>query len=376
MANIFDNVLMDEQAANGASRGWQHRLICAARQDVVYQLLPAMYSRLPERFRAIGADNGDNPPVLVSRRVNRNWVPGARRRGYSQVELIYRPMNVREWLEAHPNKGILNVRAATQMERITFFQGFPEANSPFSTGGRNSHPWSIQSSYVGNRSSSDAFHSIFGVNTKPSNTAPYTTEDQYGNPITYRRTDTAGYDENGSVLMDAKSPEVDGIRLEGADPRNGNKWEVIKGSNVVPRMHAVYEIMACVEECNQYFWPFVTRVGCYNRTSMSTLPAFPNRTGPGSFLLASAARRPWDSTRRLWECRFSLILSMEGWDQLCVSAEFQPVRMMAPVYNMDGSQAWEGSSVLRDMPTGETHEAVLIQDANFANLDMLLVNSW
>ena len=93
-------------------RGWTRRVVF---KNVPYataeSLVPAEYTPYP-------GETGKEAAVLIDSDVEQDWRPAL-----SMVTLYYRPLTWEEWLEAHPNKGVLFADSGAKSDRVSIVDG-------------------------------------------------------------------------------------------------------------------------------------------------------------------------------------------------------------------------------------------------------------
>jgi hypothetical protein len=115
MSSIWDYEAVVSRRGRRTGRiGWTRRAIFEGIPSAqVESLIPADYTPWP-------GTSGQFAPVLIDSDVYPDWRPRPNRDGgyLSRVVLTYRPMTCWEWLEQHPNKGILLPSSAMNVRRV------------------------------------------------------------------------------------------------------------------------------------------------------------------------------------------------------------------------------------------------------------------
>ena len=258
------------------------------------------------------------------------------------VTLYYRPLTWMEWLEAHPNKGVLIGSSSVTSRRV---RSAPKTAGNLSTG-YSLGSWQFVMPLYGNG-------------------ADFTWGSLYGGVT------------NATQMVSVEGQDM-------ADKTGRLRWAVTQGSPIQFLGRTVYEVFSIISKPDVFYYQYAPRVGCYNNLEMTSFPLAPSASRIGQWLLIGLSFAPRLSKNRLWNyrARFALSLDAQGWAEPVVSKQLEVQTQVVDQWAMDETvnpprRVNVGKRTVRVLvPTGKQNVTHLIQPANFSPINAMLENSW
>lgn len=320
---------VSRQWARSSGKGWTTRgVFVGVPKSQVKDLVPPEWSPLPGQA-------GSFAEVLIGSKVEADWRVRVGD-NYARVTLYYRPMTFLEWLEAHPNKGVLICRSAVMSQRVHSVPAAAQAATTTLT--------------VGNWSLSLPLY-------------------------------TNGFDPTWGNLFGGINAGSSMIMLDGQDPTSPEGvlfWRITQGSPIKFMGRTVYEVFAVIDNPDVYFYQFASKVGCYNTIEMGAFPLAPETSRTGQWLLIGLSCAPRYAAKRLFTYRARFALNNEGlgWAEPTISRQFEVKSYVVEQKDKATGLVIGKRSVRTLIPTGKQNTVHLIQPANFTPINAMLINSW